>query len=576
MTHPLTFSLDTLRHSTAHLLAQAVKQLFPTAQVAIGPVIEEGFYYDFAYERAFTTEDLQHIEARMQQLVQQDLPIIRQIYTRAEALQLFQDLGETYKLAIIQSIPEDETLSIYQQGDLQDLCRGPHVPSTGYLEAFKLTRVAGAYWRGDARNPMLQRIYGTAWDTQEALNTYLHRLEEAEKRDHRKLATQLQLFHLQEDAPGMVFWHPKGWAIYQEIKRYLRAQLQVAGYQEIHTPQLLGRALWEQSGHWDKFFADMFTTQAEHRELAIKPMNCPGHVQIFKQGLRSYRELPLRLAEFGCCHRNEASGALHGLLRARSFVQDDAHIFCTEHQVQTEAAGFIDLLYAIYADFGFTDITLKLATRPIQRVGSDASWDKAEQALTQALQDKGLDFEFSPGEGAFYGPKIEFSLRDCLNRVWQCGTLQVDFSMPERLGASYVAEDNSRQTPIMLHRAILGSLERFIGILLEHYAGHLPVWLAPVQVVLMNITDKQAEYAQEIAQSLQQAGIRFALDLRNEKISFKIRDHSLQKIPYQVIVGAREQAAKTLSVRQADGTQLSDLSVTELQHKIQKAVKERS
>lgn len=566
------FLLDTLRHSAAHLLAQAVKQLFPPAKLAIGPVIKDGFYYDFGYERPFTPVDLAEIEHRMQVLAQQDLPIVQQTYTHLEAISLFQTLGEDYKLEIIKAISEDEALSVYQQGDFQDLCRGPHVSSTGCLKAFKLMRVAGAYWRGDVHNPMLQRIYGTAWETEAELESYLRLLEESEKRDHRKLAGQLDLFHLQEDAPGMVFWHPKGWVIYQEIKHYIRDRLKQSGYQEIHTPQLLGRSLWQQSGHWDKFFADMFTTQAEHREFAIKPMNCPGHVQVFNQRQHSYRELPLRFSEFGCCHRNEPSGALHGLFRVRSFVQDDAHIFCTYQQIQSEVSNFIDLLYAIYADFGFTDIMLKLATRPEKRVGSDASWDQAEASLTEALQAKGLNVERASGEGAFYGPKIEFSLRDCLNRVWQCGTIQVDFSMPERLGATYIAEDNSRQTPVMLHRAIVGSLERFIGMLIEHYAGYLPIWLTPVQVVLMSITDAQVEYAKEVGQSLRQKGFRISLDLRNEKIGFKIREHTLQKIPYQVILGVREQQTRTLSLRYPDGTQESALSSIELQKKIQEAI----
>jgi threonyl-tRNA synthetase len=572
MVNQVSTSLDTLRHSTAHLLAQAVKQLFPTAKVAIGPVIENGFYYDFAYERAFNPEDLIKIETRMRELVQQNLPIVRKMVSRAEAIRLFQSLGEDYKVEIIQNIPPNDKLSVYQQGDFQDLCRGPHVLSTACLKAFKLMRVAGAYWRGDSRNPMLQRIYGTAWETKKDLENYLRQLEEAEKRDHRKLATQLDLFHLQEDAPGMVFWHAKGWVIYQTLKAYIRQQLQTADYQEIQTPQLLSRRLWEQSGHWDKFFSDMFTTQSETREFAIKPMNCPGHVQIFKQRLRSYRELPLRLAEFGFCHRNEPSGALHGLLRARGFVQDDAHIFCTESQIHSEVSNFIDLLHKVYSHFGFKAITFKLATRPEKRVGSEESWDKAEAALSQALQEKGLIFEQAVGEGAFYGPKIEFSLKDCLNRVWQCGTIQVDFSMPARLGATYVDEHNNHQVPIMIHRAILGSLERFIGILLEHYAGRLPVWLAPIQLVIMTISDQQQLYAQEIAQALRAAGLRVAVDLKNEKIGFKIREHSLQKIPYQVIIGAKEQATQTVNVRQVGGTQVSDLSVIQLIQQVQAAV----
>ncbi|RDH41039.1 MAG: threonine--tRNA ligase [Candidatus Aquirickettsiella gammari] len=566
-------ALAIVRHSTAHLLAHAVKQLFPSAQVTIGPVIDNGFYYDFALSHHFTPDDLQKIEKRMRELVKQDLPIQRTTLTREAAIELFRDLGEEYKAEIIAAIPEQETLSVYREGDFIDLCRGPHVPTMGKLKVFKLTRVAGAYWRGDAKNEMLQRIYGTAWLTEADLKNYLYQLEEAEKRDHRKLAKQLDLFHIQEEAPGMVFWHPNGWTIYQVIKQYIRARLQTGGYQEIQSPQLLARQLWEKSGHWDKFFKEMFTTAAsENTEFAIKPMNCPGHIQIFNQGVKSYRDLPLRLAEFGSCHRNEPSGALHGLMRVRGFVQDDAHIFCTEDQIQAEVAAFIDLLYAVYADFGFNEVMLKLATRPAARVGSDESWDKAEQALAQALETRGLKWTYSPGEGAFYGPKIEFSLKDCLDRVWQCGTIQVDFSMPARLGAEYVSEQGERKTPVMLHRAILGSIERFIGILIEHYAGHFPIWLAPIQVVVMTITDKQQDYAKEIGRELEGLGVRVKLDLRNEKIGFKIREHSLCKIPYQLVIGADEVKAKQVAVRRQTGDDLGSMSVHMFYQMLQQCV----
>jgi threonyl-tRNA synthetase len=555
-------ALTIIRHSTAHLLAHAVKQLFPTAQVTIGPVIENGFYYDFALSHTFTPDDLLKIEKRMQELVKQDIPIQRSTMLRSAAIKFFRDLGEEYKAEIIATIPKEEVLSLYREGDFIDLCRGPHVPSTGKLKVFKLTHVAGAYWRGDANNEMLQRIYGTAWLTEGDLKDYLYRLEEAEKRDHRKLAKQLDLFHIQEEAPGMVFWHPHGWTLYQIIEQYIRSRLQVAGYQEIRTPQLLARQLWEKSGHWDIFFKEMFTTATENTEFAIKPMSCPGHIQVFNQGIKSYRDLPLRFAEFGSCHRNEPSGALHGLMRVRGFVQDDAHIFCTEDEIQAEVAAFIDLLYGVYADFGFDEVILKLATRPEARVGSNESWDKAEKALAQALDARaGLKWTYSPGEGAFYGPKIEFSLKDCLNRVWQCGTVQVDFSLPGRLGAEYVSEQGERKTPVMLHRAILGSIERFIGILLEHYAGHFPLWLAPIQVVIMTITDKQRDYANEIAQELKDLGLRVKLDLRNEKISFKIREHSLQKFPYQLVIGAKEVDTKQITVRRQTGDDLGSMSV---------------
>lgn len=553
--------LEVIRHSTAHLLAQAVKQLFPEAQVTIGPVVEDGFYYDFSYKRPFTPEDLAAIEKRMQELARQDLPVSRIVMPRSEAIQYFKDLGEHYKAQIIESIPEGEEISLYRQGDFTDLCRGPHVPSTGKLKVFKLMKLAGAYWRGDFRNEMLQRVYGTAWARKEDLDAYLHRLEEAEKRDHRKLGRQLDLFHLQDEAPGMVFWHPKGWIIWQEIEQYIRAQLRAHGYQEVRTPQVMDRVLWEKSGHWENYRDHMFTTHSENRDYAVKPMNCPGHIQIFNQGIKSYRDLPLRLAEFGACHRNEPSGALHGLMRVRGFVQDDAHIFCTEEQIQDEVSAFIDLLLKVYRDFGFDEVLVKLSTRPEKRVGSDETWDKAEAALEAALRAKGLSYELQPGEGAFYGPKIEFALKDCLGRVWQCGTIQLDFALPERLGAHYVAEDNSRRVPVMLHRAILGSLERFIGILIEHHAGAMPVWLAPVQVVVMSITDAQTEYVERVAAEMRAAGLRVETDLRNEKISYKIREHSLQKLPYQVICGDKEVQANQVAVRTRRGEDLGQMTV---------------
>ncbi len=555
-------ALDIIRHSTAHLLAQAVKALFPDAQVTIGPVIEDGFYYDFAYQRRFTPEDLAAIEAKMTELAAQDSPVSRSVMPRDDAVGFFRDMGEVYKAEIINDIPADQTISLYKQGDFIDLCRGPHVPNTGKLKAFKLTKLAGAYWRGDSKNEMLQRIYGTAWTDAKALKAYLHRIEEAEKRDHRKLAKQLDLFHFQEEAPGMVFWHDHGWRIYQEVENYIRSLLRNHGYQEIRTPQVVDRSLWEQSGHWDKFKELMFTTESEKHDYAVKPMNCPCHVQVFNQGLKSYRDLPLRLAEFGSCHRNEPSGTLHGLLRLRNFVQDDAHIFCTEEQVQNEVSAFIDLLYKVYADFGFKEVIIKLSTRPANRVGSDAVWDKAEQALELALNNKGLDWTLQPGEGAFYGPKIEFSLKDSIGRVWQCGTIQVDFSMPERLGSYYIAEDGSKRVPVMLHRAILGSLERFIGILIEEHGGAFPAWLAPVQAVVMNITDKQAEYVLKCEQTLKKQGLRVNADLRNEKISFKIREHTMQRVPYMLVVGDREAENNTVAVRARSG---EDLGVMPLQ-----------
>ncbi len=554
--------LEIIRHSSAHLLAHAVKQLYPTAQVTIGPVIENGFYYDFAFERSFTPDDLARIQTRMEELAGRDIPINRSVMARDEAVAFFRSIGEEYKAQIIADIPTDQALSLYRQDDFIDLCRGPHVPSTGRLKAFKLMKVAGAYWRGDSRNAMLQRIYGTAWLDQKALKVYLRRLEEAEKRDHRRVGKALDLFHVQEEAPGMVFWHDRGWRIYIEVQNYIRQMLRERGYQEIHTPQIVDRSLWERSGHWEKFRADMFTTASENRDYAIKPMNCPCHIQVYNQGLRSYRDLPLRLAEFGSCHRNEPSGTLHGLMRVRNFVQDDAHIFCTEEQIQSEVSAFMDLLFEVYADFGFTEVQLALATRPEQRVGSDEVWDKAEQALEVALDRTGRPWTLKPGEGAFYGPKIEYVLRDCLDRLWQCGTIQVDFSMPGRLDAHYIAEDGSKRVPVMLHRAILGSLERFIGILIEQYAGALPVWLAPTQAIILNITDHQAEYAAGVEKSLMQQGFRVAVDLRNEKIGFKIREHTLQRIPYLLVVGDREVAMETVAVRTRTGQDLGSMSLT--------------
>jgi threonyl-tRNA synthetase len=560
--------LEIIRHSTAHLLAQAVKQLFPDAQVTIGPVIEDGFYYDFAYKRAFTEDDLKAIEAKMVQLAARNDAVTRSVMKRDEAVDFFRRMGEEYKAQIIEDIPADEEISLYRQGEFIDLCRGPHVPETGRLKAFKLTKVAGAYWRGDSRNQMLQRIYGTAWPTKQALDAYLHRLAEAEKRDHRKIGRQLDLFHVQEEAPGMVFWHDHGWRIFLQVVSYIRGRLQEHDYQEVHTPQVLDRSLWERSGHWEKFSELMFTTESEKREYAVKPMNCPGHVQIFNQGLKSYRDLPLRMAEFGSCHRNEPSGTLHGIMRVRNFTQDDAHIFCTEDQIQPEVSALIDLVFKVYADFGFNDVLVKLSTRPAKRVGSDQIWDKAEHALELALNKKGLSWELEPGEGAFYGPKVDFSLRDSLERVWQCGTIQVDFSMPGRLGAYYIAEDGSKQVPVMLHRAILGSLERFIGILLEEYAGALPIWLAPVQAVALSITDKQADYAQIVEKRLVEAGFRAESDLRNEKIGFKIREHTLQRVPYLLVIGQRETQDGTVAVRTRKGEDLGPLGIEALVEKL--------
>jgi threonyl-tRNA synthetase len=553
--------LELVRHSTAHLMAMAVQELFPGVQVTIGPVIEDGYYYDFATGHTFSSEDLQKIEQRMLEITEEDLPIQRVVMDRNRAIKTFRDMGENYKVQIIEDLPQSEEISIYKQGPWMDLCRGPHVPSTGKLKAFKLMKVAGAYWRGDSKNEMLQRVYGTAWTNNKELKAYLHRLEEAEKRDHRKLGKKYDLFHMQEEAPGMVFWHPKGWNIYKTIEGYMREQQGLRGYLEIKTPQLVDFTLWKKSGHADKFGNDMFALKTEDRDFAIKPMNCPCHVQVFNQGLKSYRDLPLRLAEFGACHRNEPSGSLHGIMRVRGFVQDDAHIFATEAQIQPEVSVFIDFLHEVYKDFGFSEVIYRLSTRPEQRVGSDASWDKAEKALAEALDAKGLPWQELPGEGAFYGPKIEFSLKDCIGRVWQLGTIQVDFSMPGRLDAQFVAEDGSRQTPVMLHRAILGSFERFIGILIEHYEGAFPVWLAPTQAVIANITDKQGPYAQKIHESLKNKGFRVDADLRNEKIGFKIREHTIQKVPYLLIVGDKETENQTVAVRARNGEDLGSMSL---------------
>jgi len=565
--------LELIRHSTAHLLAYAVKELFPDAQVTIGPVIENGFYYDFSYKRPFTPEDLQALEKRMAELAKRNIPVAREEWPRDKAVEFFKSIGEHYKAEIIASIPADQAVSLYREGDFIDLCRGPHVPATGKLKAFKLMKVAGAYWRGDSKNEMLQRIYGTAWAKKEELDAYLHMLEEAEKRDHRRLAKQLDLFHMQEEAPGLVFWHPHGWTIWQQVEQYMRRVYQEHGYKEVRCPQILDRSLWEKSGHWENYKENMFTTASENRDYAIKPMNCPGHVQIFNSGLHSYRDLPLRFGEFGACHRNEPSGALHGIMRVRGFTQDDGHIFCTPAQIQSEVANFIDILIGVYRDFGFEDIIYKLSTRPPKRVGADETWDVAEKALADALNAKGVPWETLPGEGAFYGPKIEFSLKDSIGRVWQCGTIQVDFSMPGRLGAEFVDEDNTRKTPVMLHRAIVGSMERFIGILIENFAGALPVWLAPVQVVVMNITANQAGYAEAVLRQLRQSGLRAEGDLRNEKITYKIREHSLQKLPYQVILGDKEMAAQTVAVRTRKGEDLGQMPVSvfieRLQHEAQ-------
>lgn len=561
--------LDVIRHSTAHLLAYAVKELYPEAQVTIGPVIENGFYYDFAYKRPFTPEDLVAIEKRMAELAKKDEKVTREVWSRDDAVKLFEGMGEKYKAEIIASIPEDQEIGLYREGNFVDLCRGPHVPSTGKLKVFKLMKVAGAYWRGDSNNEMLQRIYGTAWAKKEDQEAYLHMLEEAEKRDHRKLGKLLDLFHLQEEAPGMVFWHPKGWQIWQAVEQYMRGRLAGAGYSEVRTPQVMDRGLWERSGHWENYKENMFVTESEKREYAIKPMNCPGHVQIFNHGLRSYRDLPLRLAEFGACHRNEPSGALHGLMRVRGFVQDDAHIFCTEGQIMAEAKDFNDLAFSIYEDFGFENVAVKLALRPDKRAGTDEIWDHAEEGLRTALRACGVEWEELPGEGAFYGPKVEYHIKDAIGRSWQCGTLQLDLVLPERLGAEYVAEDNSRKRPVMLHRAILGSFERFLGILLENHAGALPLWLAPEQVVIMSIADAHAEYAESVAQSLQKQGFRASADLRNEKITYKIREHSLQKVPYLVVVGDKERDGNQVAVRARGNVDLGSMPVSTFVERLQ-------
>ena len=556
--------LEVIRHSCAHLMAQAVKRLFPSAQVTIGPVIEDGFYYDFAFERGFDPDDLLAIEKEMLAITKENLQVERSEMPRDEAVKFFRDMGEEYKAEIIASIPSNEPISLYRQGEFIDLCRGPHIPSTGHIKSFKVMKVAGAYWRGDSKNEMLQRIYGTAWANKKDLKAYLHRLEEAEKRDHRKLGKQLDMFHFQEEAPGMVFWHPNGWTVFKCLESYIREVLDKTGYHEVKAPQVLDRSLWERSGHWDKFQDMMFTTESESRDYAIKPMNCPGHIQIYNQGLKSYRDLPLRYAEFGSCHRNEPSGGLHGLMRVRGFTQDDAHVFCTEAQIQSEVGDLIDTISEVYSDFGFNDIAIKLSTRPEQRVGSDELWDKAESALEMALKSKDIDFELQPGEGAFYGPKIEFVLRDCIGRNWQCGTIQVDFSMPGRLGASYVDENSDRQVPVMIHRAVLGSLERFIGILIEDYAGKLPTWLCPTQAVVATITQSQGEYAKNVVEKLRKAGIRAVVDLRNEKIGFKIREHTLDRVPYLLVVGDKEVANEQVTVRTRAGEDLGKMGIADV------------
>jgi len=553
--------VDIIRHSCCHLLGQTIKQLYPEAQMAIGPVIEEGFYYDIRFDAGFHPEDLERIEQRMAELIDQEYDVVKKVTPRFEVLQLFRERGEDYKVELVEGLSDVESMALYYHQEYVDMCLGPHVPNTRFLKAFKLTKLAGAYWRGDANNEMLQRIYGTAFGDRKALKNHLKLLEEAQKRDHRRIARSQNLFHIQEEAPGMVFWHPNGWRIYSVLQNYLRERLEANGYQEIRTPELVDRSLWERSGHWEKFRQDMFTTQSEHRDYAVKPMNCPCHVQVYNQGLKSYRDLPLRLSEFGNCHRNEPSGTLHGLMRVRNFVQDDAHIFCTENQLQTEVCGFLDLAFSIYRDFGFDDVEVALSTRPAQRVGEDALWDKAEAALGQALDDKGMKWHVNPGEGAFYGPKIELSMRDCLNRVWQCGTMQVDFSMPGRLGAEFVTEVGDRAVPVMLHRAIFGSFERFIGVLTEHYGGDWPLWLAPLQVQIMNITDRQADYALEVRKSLKERGFRADCDLRNEKIGFKIREQSMYRVPYMVVVGDQERESGQIAVRTRMGEDLGVMSV---------------
>ncbi len=568
--------LDIIRHSCAHMLGQAVKQLYPDAQMAIGPVIENGFYYDIRHDAGFHPDDLEKIEKRMAELIDQEYDVIKEVTPRDEVLRIFRERGEDYKVRLVEDMPDVESMGLYYHQEYVDMCKGPHVPNTRFCKAFKLTSLAGAYWRGDASNEMLQRIYGTAWGDKKELKAYLKRLEEAQKRDHRRIAKAQDLFHVQEESPGMVFWHDKGWRIYLELQNFIRGLLQERDYQEVHTPQLVDRSLWEKSGHWEKFGDDMFYTESEARTYAVKPMNCPCHVQIFNQGLRSYRDLPLRMAEFGSCHRNEPSGTLHGLMRVRNFVQDDAHIFCTEEQIQSEVSDFIDLLYHAYRELGFEEIIVALSTRPEQRVGSDAVWDKAEEALETALKNKGLEFRLQPGEGAFYGPKIEFSLKDCLGRVWQCGTIQVDFALPGRLGASYVAEDGARREPVMLHRAILGSFERFIGILIEEHAGALPLWLAPEQAVVMNITDRQADFAREVEKTLRSRGFRASCDLRNEKIGFKIREHTLQKVPYMLVIGDREMDSGSVAVRTRSGEDLGSMPLADLVDKLEAEVARRN
>ena len=567
--------LEIIRHSTSHLMAQAVKELYPQAQITIGPVIENGFYYDFSLPKHLTNEDLPLIEKKMDEIVKRDLPIVREEMDRDEAVKYFNSIGEHYKAEIIGSIPALETISLYRQGDYVDLCRGPHVPSTGRLRVHKLMKLAGAYWRGDSKNEMLQRIYGTAWAKKDDMAAYLHMLEEAEKRDHRRLGKELDLFHFQEEAPGLIFWHARGWALWQQVEQYMRRVYQDNGYQEVKAPQLLDRSLWEKSGHWSKYKENMFTTESENRYYALKPMNCPGHIQIFNSAVRSYRDLPIRYGEFGACHRNEPSGSLHGLMRVRGFTQDDGHIFCTEDQILSECTAYTKLVQKVYADYGFTDISYKIATRPEKRIGDDATWDKAEKALMDALDASGIKYDILPGEGAFYGPKIEYHLRDSLGRGWQCGTIQVDFQMPSRLGAEYVTESNGRATPVMLHRAIVGSLERFIGMLLEHYAGQLPPWLAPVQVAVANITDDQADYAQEVVSMLKKAGLRAEADLRNGKITYKIRELSLQKLPYILVVGAKEKAEGKVAVRVRGGKDLGAMSVEDFIKLVQEDVATR-
>ncbi|QNH03320.1 threonine--tRNA ligase [Pseudomonas sediminis] len=567
--------LEIIRHSCAHLVGHAVKQLYPNAKMVIGPVIDEGFYYDIAIDRPFTPEDMAAIEKRMAELIEKDYDVVKKMTPRAEVIELFKARGEEYKLRLIDDMPDETAMGLYFHEEYVDMCRGPHVPNTRFLKAFKLTRISGAYWRGDSKNEQLQRVYGTAWADKKQLAAYIQRIEEAEKRDHRRIGKQLDLFHLQEEAPGMVFWHPNGWTVYQVLEQYMRQVQRENGYVEVRTPQVVDRILWERSGHWSNYAENMFTTASENRDYAVKPMNCPCHVQIFNQGLKSYRDLPLRLAEFGACHRNEPSGALHGIMRVRGFVQDDAHIFCTEEQVKKEAADFIKLTLQVYSDFGFTDIAMKLSTRPAKRVGSDELWDRAEGALAEALNESGLAWEYQPGEGAFYGPKIEFTLRDCLGRNWQCGTLQYDPNLPERLDASYIAEDNNRKRPVMLHRAILGSFERFIGMLIEHYAGSFPAWLAPTQAVIMNITDKQADFAREVEKTLNQSGFRAKVDLRNEKIGFKIREHTLLKVPYLLVIGDREVETRSVAVRTREGVDLGSLPIEQFAAQLQQAVSRR-